>query len=215
MRDDPHSDNRRGGNRCSVATTAAPLRAQVGALRGSGLYNALGRPWWMDLPLARLSLYAPSALRRSVCGATMTTPGGAGTTLRPHARLPVLGAPASLIRSEFPRTGLRPFVVNRNICNFLWYGGVGAGEGLRSVEVKPSPNEERVLYPAHRSPFIGPGRSSFGPSFCPQHRGFVTVPPFALPQSYECMVSYVEFTGPVVLMCLSGYAYPGCGAPGQ
>ena len=63
----------------------------------------------------------------------MTTPGGAGTTLRPHARLPVLGAPASLIRSEFPRTGLRPFVVNRNIRNFLWYGVVARGDyGRRS-----------------------------------------------------------------------------------
>jgi hypothetical protein len=36
------------------------------------------------------------------------------------------------------------------------------GEGLRSVEVKPSPNQERVLYPAHRSPFIGPGLSGSG-----------------------------------------------------
>jgi hypothetical protein len=26
----------------------------------------------------------------------------------------------------------RPFVVDRNSCHFLWYGGV-AGEGLRSV----------------------------------------------------------------------------------
>ena len=33
----------------------------------------------------------------------------------------------------------------------------GAGEGLRSVEVTPSPNQERVLYPARRSPFIGLG----------------------------------------------------------
>jgi hypothetical protein len=31
---------------------------------------------------------------------------------------------------------LRPFVVDRNICNFMWYGGV-AGEGLRSVGVSP------------------------------------------------------------------------------
>jgi hypothetical protein len=37
--------------------------------------------------------------------------------------------------------GLRPFVVNRNICNFLWYGGVegGAGEGLRSDGVEDLP----------------------------------------------------------------------------
>src|SRR5215211_1033356 len=57
-----------------------------------------------------------------------------------------------------------PFVVDRNICHFFWYGGV-AGDGLRSVGVEPPPLiQERVLYPAHRSPFIGPGRSSFGPS---------------------------------------------------
>jgi hypothetical protein len=36
------------------------------------------------------------------------------------------------------------------------------GEGLRSVEVKPSPNQERVLYPARRSPFIEPGLSGSG-----------------------------------------------------
>src|SRR5918995_1893047 len=33
-------------------------------------------------------------------------------------------------------TGLRPFVVDRNIRHFLWYGGV-AGDGLRSVGVSP------------------------------------------------------------------------------
>ena len=38
VRDGPHSDNRCGGNRCSVATTAAPLSARVGALRGCGLF---------------------------------------------------------------------------------------------------------------------------------------------------------------------------------
>ena len=36
------------------------------------------------------------------------------------------------------------------------------GEGLRSVEVTPSPNQERVLYPARRSPFIEPGLSGSG-----------------------------------------------------
>jgi hypothetical protein len=80
----------------------------------------------------------------------------------------VLGAPASIMGRSFQSTWLRPFVVNRNICNFLWYGGVegGAGEGLRSVGM-PIPNQELVLYPAHRSPFIGPGRSSSGPSHSP------------------------------------------------
>ena len=30
VRDDPHSDNRGGSNRCGVAPTAAPLRSQAG-----------------------------------------------------------------------------------------------------------------------------------------------------------------------------------------
>jgi hypothetical protein len=45
---------------------------------------------------------------------------------------------------------LRPFVVDRNIRHFLWYGGV-AGDGLRSVGADGElPIQERVLYPAHR-----------------------------------------------------------------
>src|SRR5829696_3489176 len=35
-------------------------------------------------------------------------------------------------RAGTPRKIPRPFVVDRNICHFLWYSGV-AGEGLRSV----------------------------------------------------------------------------------
>src|SRR5215212_96980 len=50
----------------------------------------------------------------------------------------------------------RPFVVDRNSCHFLWYGVV-AGEGLRSVGVEPPLIQERLLYPAHRSPFTGRG----------------------------------------------------------
>ena len=86
---------------------------QAGVLRGSGLYTVLGRAWWMDLPLARLSLCAPSALRGTVGGATMAIPGGASTTLRTvHTCCThVPGSPASLIGSELPRTGLRPFTL--------------------------------------------------------------------------------------------------------
>src|SRR5215210_2023592 len=52
-------------------------------------------------------------------------------------------------------TGLRPFVVDRNICHFLWYGVV-ASEGLRSVGADGElPIQERVLYPAPRWPFLG------------------------------------------------------------
>src|SRR5215212_10116498 len=40
----------------------------------------------------------------------------------------------------------------------VWLRGGTTGEGLRSVGVAPkSPIQERVLYPARRSLFIGPG----------------------------------------------------------
>jgi hypothetical protein len=41
VRDDPHSDNRRGSNRCSVAPTAPPLKARVRAFGLRPLYC----PW--------------------------------------------------------------------------------------------------------------------------------------------------------------------------
>ena len=69
---------------------------------------------------------------------TYLSPVGRAPTLCASVASSVLGAPASImVRSS----DLRPFVVNRNICNFLWYGGVegGAGEGLRSVGVTPIP----------------------------------------------------------------------------
>src|SRR5215203_6038806 len=90
---------------------------RVGALRGSGplQYNQLRSPgrfspsspdrgssyvrtWsgFVDSSLRCLRI-APPALRGTSGSATMTTPGGAGTT---HP--PVLGAPASLLGSELP-----------------------------------------------------------------------------------------------------------------
>src|SRR5215208_5175063 len=51
---------------------------RAGVLRGSGLYNALGRAGAPTL--VRPSLCALSALRRTSRGASMTTPGGAHTT---------------------------------------------------------------------------------------------------------------------------------------
>src|SRR5215207_9904193 len=60
-------------------------------------------------------------------------------------------------RAGTPRKIPRPFVVDRNICSFLWYGE-GAGEGLRSVGADGElPIQERMLYPAPRSPFTGRG----------------------------------------------------------
>ena len=56
----------------------------------------------------RPSLCALSALRGTSGGASMTTPGGAGTT---HP--PVLGTPASLMGRSSHATGLRPFALPR------------------------------------------------------------------------------------------------------
>jgi len=68
-----------------IAICGPGLPHLTGRVRGSGLYNAciVGRAAFPKLPsLARPSPCAPEALRRVVCGATMTTSGGAGTTLR-------------------------------------------------------------------------------------------------------------------------------------
>src|SRR5215213_10475491 len=50
---------------------------------------------------------------------------------------------------------LRPFVVDRNIRHFVWYGVV-AGEGLK-VGWGNVPIQEHLLYPAPHSPFTGRG----------------------------------------------------------
>jgi hypothetical protein len=135
---------------------------------------------------ARPLLCALEALRWVVGGASMTTPGGAGTPRKAcYNFLHVLGPPASLIGSQLSRTGLRPFVANRNICNFLWYGGVArgvAGEGLRSVGMSPiGPNQERVLYPARRSPFKGRGILRGVPDFIMLVSLAALLPPLARP----------------------------------
>jgi hypothetical protein len=62
---------------------------------------------------------------------------------------PVFGASASIMGRSFQSALLRPFVLDRNICSFLWYGGV-AGIGLRSDGRSPPLIQERQLYPAHR-----------------------------------------------------------------
>src|SRR5215212_5576998 len=65
--------------------------------------------------------------------------------------------------SRDPYRDSAPLVVDRNICHFLWYGGV-ASEGLRSVGANGElPIQERVLYPALRSRLSGWGLWGFGP----------------------------------------------------
>jgi hypothetical protein len=100
-----HGDSRSGVPRAGHCATAVPsLGHQVGALRGSSLYlyNALGRVVLSSLATTRPLLCALSALRGTSGGASMTTPGGAGTLL-PLSQSPVLGAPASSIGSARSR----------------------------------------------------------------------------------------------------------------
>jgi hypothetical protein len=62
---------------------------------------------------------------------------------------------------------LRPFVVDRNSCHFLWYSVV-ASEGLRSVGADGEPPiQERMLYPAHRLPLTGQGPTGLRPFALP------------------------------------------------
>ena len=89
----------------------------------------------------------------------------------------VLDTPASLIGSELPqplRAGLRPFVADRNIRHFLWYGGV-AGDGLRSVgeEALPHPRACALSCPspfAGRSSHTSQGTGLRPFSLCPSQR---------------------------------------------
>src|SRR5215208_5100769 len=56
----------------------------------------------------------------------------------------------------------RPFVIDRNICHFLSYGGV-AGEGLRSVGVEPpSPHPRACALSCPSLDIGGPGKSLVG-----------------------------------------------------
>jgi hypothetical protein len=70
------------------AETLHDVRACWGRLGGKITAHRFGPEHFAALSRrrrARPSHCAPSALRRSVCAATMTTPGGAGTTLqRPY-----------------------------------------------------------------------------------------------------------------------------------
>src|SRR5215212_262601 len=75
----------------------------------------------------------------------------------PYGALTLRFALVSYPTSSVALTWLRSFVLDRNICNFLWYGVV-AGDGLRSVGADGElPIQERVLYSAHRSPLAGRG----------------------------------------------------------
>src|SRR5215213_3691500 len=72
--------------------------------------------------------------------------------------------PTSLLPTTRPSLcdlGLRPFVLDRNIRHFLWYGGV-AGDGLRSVGEEALPSSKSVcsILPIARHSRAGVSRAS-------------------------------------------------------
>jgi hypothetical protein len=95
VRDGSHANNRGSGNRCGVAPTAASLRPLdwAGVLRGSSPFVFSN-----EIPIENKSCSGPD-------GATMTVPGARAQLRMRRSQVLVLGAPASLIRSELSHYG--------------------------------------------------------------------------------------------------------------
>src|SRR5215216_93879 len=101
VRDDPHSDSRRGSNRCSVAPTAPPLKARVGAFGLRPLYC----PWPRFLgSLSERGLhFAPLRVARDLGWCDHDYPRWGEHTSSPGKHpgtTPGLGSSASIIGSE-------------------------------------------------------------------------------------------------------------------
>jgi hypothetical protein len=134
---------------------------------------------------------------------------GTGGRLPP----PVLGAPALSWGRSFQSTWLRPFVLDRNICNFLWYGVVEGGlraKVLGRLGWCPSSNQEHVLYPAHRSPFIGPGLSGSGLYNVLWPRCFLSYPSFPARPSLCALEALRKVVGGANMTTPGGAGTPRC-----
>src|SRR5215208_3741973 len=88
--------------------------------------------------LATGVLVALVALALSSCGGGASGAGSSGGG--EHQQAKIRGCVPECL---YQGTGLRPFVVDRNIRHFVWYGGV-AGEGLRSVGEEALPSSKSV-----------------------------------------------------------------------
>src|SRR5215210_7762260 len=129
------------------------LPTEAGPKLGAG-----GRGWWGHPP-ARGGGHTRKAPRDAWGGqpngprGILASPGGTGPPLRGagqtspehHRYITALGrfptnVPAMTVCEES-----WPFLLDRNICNFLWYGGV-AGEGLRSVGEEALPSSKSVCF---------------------------------------------------------------------
>jgi hypothetical protein len=102
----------------------------------------------------------------------------------------------------------RPFVVDRNIRHFLWCGGV-AGEGLRSVGVKPRPHPRASALSCPSSAICGPGKSPVG-----QPRPVAARPSLCALEAWRWVVGGESMTTPggTRTPCQSVPATPPCSA---
>jgi hypothetical protein len=142
-------------------------------LSGSGLYTA---PWprcFAFLPIAFGAAFTLPccALRWVVGGATMSTPGGAGTSCQSVPATPPCSAHRLLSwgRSPLALTGLRPFACPGPIpqgVSYVQISGLGsyirnkmpirAPAGLSRVQSKPLPGRAWTLHPSARPDLFHP-----------------------------------------------------------
>ena len=90
---------------------------------------------------------------------------GGHTTDREHCNFPVRRHRYLSWGRSSHGAGFRPFVANRNICNFLWYGVVEGGlraKVLGRLGWRLQAPSKSVCSIAHRSLFIGRGLSGSG-----------------------------------------------------
>ena len=97
-----------------LAAPASITGSELSSLLGSGLYTVLGCAFLLSSILIRAALaLRPSALRRSVGGANMTTPGGTRTPYQVQLQPPCSAHRLLSQGRSFQSTWLRPFALPR------------------------------------------------------------------------------------------------------
>ena len=108
--------------------------------------------------MRRLSALLATGVLVALVALALSSCGGGASGGGEHQQAKIRGCVPECL---YQGTGLRPFVVDRNIRHFVWYGGV-AGEGLRSVgeEAKLSPHPRACALSCPSSAIYGPGYPS-------------------------------------------------------